>query len=408
MTAVTARPRIDVERWKEALVEARALESAGDEAAAERAFREALDATRGSGEVVAWVALSNLTGLYMRQGRESETLILVRRVIEDAAPFEPFRLAWARQALCMALANIEDWSRLGVELPRFEASIAGTPEPHAAIFARSARALRVTIAISHGTVEEARAAYEPLLASLDASALPNTCRYVHLMGADVEQRSGRLAEALDAARRARPYSTSPTELISGVVVEAECLLELGDADGARDVVRDMLDRIDAEPGATFASAVLLRAGPHLAELVADRLGDDDLVRRTYDLAAHALVARAAEMQRIVSDLPELADPPPDDVASLAAFRGRFAETKRRFLRGVARVLGGRPGAASFLQPDRDGVVRVCAWCLQIRCPDGTWLPLGHFAAGSPPSRVTHGICDACTSAFDATVSACRD
>jgi len=385
----------DFARRQETLAQARALENAGDQAGAERGFREVLDATRGSGHVVAWTALANLTGLFMRQGRESECLLLTRRLVDGAAALEPFRGAWARQALCMALANIEDWARLSQELARFEAAVPGCPPPHSVVFGRSVQALRATVALHHGSLDEAHAAHETLLASLDESTAPNTRRFVHLIGAEVALRGRRLPDALASARLARPFAASPMEAVSGVVVEAECLLELDGADAARAVVRGVLDEIDASPTAERTPAHLVKAGPALGELVAERCGDDVLARRTYDLAGAAVVRRAVEIERALTDLPELADAHPDDDASLAAFRARFRDEMARYLDGVARLLVERSGAEAFLRPQHDGFVRICAWCLRVDRRDGTWLPVGHLFADGAQSRVTHGICGSC-------------
>lgn len=406
MTPVTV-PSVDAARHQDTLARARASENAGDEATAESGFREVLDATRGSGTLVAWVALANLTGLYQRQGRESECLLLIRRLIDGAVDFEPFRGVWARQALCMALANIEDWPRLADELPRFEAAIPGSPAPHLAVFTRSAQALRATIALQCGTVEDARVVHAGLLSALDETAAPNTRRFVHLIGADVELRARRFPEALAAARQARVYASSPIEAIASAVVEAECLLELDGTAAAAEVVREALGRIDAAPPSPRASALLVKAGPRLAGLVADRCGDELLARRTYDLASSAIVRRAVEIERAMVDLPELADPHPADEASLAAFRARFSHEKREFLAAVARVLGDRSGGAAFLRSDHEGLMLVCAWCLRLLRRDGTWQPVGHFLAGADQTRVTHGICEACDAAMrsDASVRA---
>lgn len=386
---------VDAARHQERLASARAAENSGDEAGAEFGFREVLDATRGSGALVAWIALANLTGLYMRQGRESECLILVRRVIDGAAGFEPFRRVWALQALCMALSNLGEWGRLEDELPRFEAAIPDCPDPYRTVFGRSSRALRATIALECGSVDDARAANAALEASLDGTAAPNTSRFVHLIGADIELRARRLPEAMAAARRARPFAASPVEAVAGVVVEAECLLELEGPDAARRVVREVLDEIDATPVAPRAPALLLKSGPRLAELVQERCGDDDLARRTFDLAGIAMVQRVIEIERAVTGLPELADPHPADQASLAAFRARFAADMGRFLAAVARVLGERSCGGAFLRPGGRDFLRVCAWCVRLHGADGSWLPVGHLLAGADYRTVTHGMCDTC-------------
>lgn len=395
MPAVSECSGIDVARHKETLARGRTCETQGDDAGAERCFREVLDATRGSGTVVAWVALSNLTGLYLRQDRESESLVLSRRLIEDAEGMEPFRGAWARQARCMALANIEEWRPLAAELPRFEAAIPGCPDPFPKVYSRSVLALRATVALQIGSLEDAREAHARLLSSLDDAAAANTRAIVHLMGADIEWRSGRIPEALAAARRARPFAYSPMQAIGGIELEAKCLFELEGPTAALDAVRCALDAIDASPQPEVAPAHLVRSGPKLADLVLNRCGDEALARRVYDLAAAAVVRRTAEIERAVADLPELAPAHPDDEASLAAYRARFLDDRRAFLRAIATVLARGSGAPAFLRRMDETIQHVCAWCLTVLRADGSRVPVGHLVAASPPGGVTHGICPAC-------------
>lgn len=390
-----AETTVDVPRLQDALARARADEMAGDEAGAESVYRAVLAASRDSGTLVAWIALANLTGLFQRQGRESETLILIRRLIDGAGAFEPFRGVWARQARCMALANIEAWEHLALELPIFESAIPGCPEPHATIFVRSSQALRAALALEAGSLDDARAAHAALVARLDDTAAPNTRRFTLLIGADVEFRSRQFPEALRAAREARAHVSGPVEALASIVVEAECLVHLEEPDAAHLLVREALEAIDASPLPPRAPALLVKAGPRLAALVAEHFDDDILTRRTYDLAGAAIMRRTVEIERDFAELPELADPHPDDRAALAAFRARFRESKSVFLNAVARILGhGCPGG-TFLRPGDDALTRVCAWCLRLHRDDGTWLPIAHFLAETDHGRVTHGICDRC-------------
>jgi hypothetical protein len=390
---------IDVARLQETLAAARAQELAGEEATAERRFREVLDATRGSGLEVAWIALANLTGLFQRQGRESEALILLRRLVDGAAAFAPFRGTWARQALCMALANIDDWDRMNAELPRFEAGIADCPEPHRTIFTRSLHALRTAAAVHHGETADARASHALLAAAVDDTAAANTMRFIHLLHAQIELRDRRWEAALDASRKARVHASSPMEEVANAAIETECLLEiLGLRDAARDCARDVLDRIDASPTRGATPSHLVKAGPRLAELAADRCGDEALARRAYDLAAGAVLGRAAEIERATVELPELAAPRPEDEASLAAYRQRFREEKRRFLRAVSLLLKEKDGG--FLAQAPSDFVRVCAWCMQVLRPGGERAPYGHLLVDGAGVRVTHGMCEPCRERID--------
>jgi hypothetical protein len=132
--------------------------------------------------------------------------------------------------------------------------------------------------------------------------------------------------------------------------------------------------------------------------VAESCGDELLARRAYDLAGGAVVRRALEIERSMLELPELADPHPEDVASLAAWRARWQRDKSRFLQAVAHLLCAAGGDA-FLRADDDGLLRVCAWCLSVRRPGGAWMPFGHLVSGEADDRVTHGICAPCSHAM---------
>jgi hypothetical protein len=400
MTVAGAPAVSDVSRHEEALARGRAEQNAGDEISAERRFLEVLAATRGSGADVGFIALANLAGLYMRQGRESESLLLARRLVVASASRKPHVRAWARQTLCMAFANIDDWPRLAAELPLFEREVDGCSGPAVAVYVRASLALGAHVALRLGTLEEARVAHEKLVASLDEAAQSNTRLFTELMGAEIEQRDGRLPEAMAAARRARSHAETPIEAMSPVAVEAECLVELEGPGRTRELVREALDAADACAMTAHAPSHLVEAAPKLAELVVGRCDDADLARRAYDMAAAAIVLRAAEIERALVDLPELAALERDDEAALAGFRARFHAGRRRFIAAVSKRRG-RP-IVGFFESGVVGIVTVCAWCLRVRRGDGAWLPLGHFVHVGDRRHVTHGMCAACANELSAS------
>ena len=373
----------------------RAAAEAGDDATAEAVYLEVLAATRGRSPTLQFRALSHLTAVYMQQDREMEALRLSRRLTERAPARSPALRAWAAQSICAAFANIEDWARVGRDLPAFEAAIDACPPGDQEFYWRAMLVLRGRLALHTGDLAgAAQFAAEAVAASLSTSHVWTRLTAL-VLTAWAACRSGRFVEGLEAARRAHRLAPSPASALETVHVEALCALEVEGPVAAADIVRSAFDDIEARPRLSPAPAHLAHFGPALAQL-AGQCGDVHLARRVCDLAAAAMLGRLVEMEREVSGLPELREGTDDDEAALTVFRGRFRESKTALLASLAGLLRPESGS-SFLRSD-DDAVRVCAWCVRSMHDDGTWQPFGHMAHAVAGVSVTHGICPACAAA----------
>lgn len=388
-------PPPTAEELEERLRRGRAAAEAADDATAESEYMAVLAATRGTGGALEFRALAHLTSIYMQQDREMEALRLARRLTERAPARSPALRAWAAHSICAAFANIEDWPRVGRDLPAFEAAIDACPPADQEFYRRAMLVLRGRLALHTGDLAgAARFAAEAVAASLSTSHVWTRLTAL-VLTAWAACRSGRFLEGLDAARRAHRLAPSPASALETVHVEALCALEVEGPRAAADIVRSAFDDIEARPRLSPAPAHLAHFGPALAQL-AGQCGDVALARRVCDLAAAAMLGRLVELQREVSDLPELREGTPDDEAALTAFRGRFRENKTALLASLAGLLRPTEGS-SFLRSDDDSV-RVCAWCVRSLHGDGSWQPFGHMAHAVAGVRVTHGICPACAAA----------
>jgi hypothetical protein len=384
---------------QETLRTARAEIAAGDDAAADRRIRGVLDATRATRPNVWFLAVANLSALYMRQAREIESLRLARLLVDECRGRHPSHPPFALQTLCMAFANLHDRERLARELPAFEAAAAAYDGIETPANRRAVALLRATVAHRHDELDEARLLCESVIASFDATATEVTRSAAFLISATVAHRAGRFVDGLAAARFARMNAPTPSAALPAIHVETQCAFELDGAAAACAVVRAAMPAIEAAALSSREPSHAVECGSLLAEFVARRCDDEDLARRLLDAATASVLRRAEELGQSLDDLPELAVRSPDDEMALVSFRVRFRLGKEKLLAAVAQAVArGRPGAA-FLRADGDALVCVCAWCLRIRRRGGDWAPLGHLFEGSPESRVTHGICADCASRF---------
>jgi hypothetical protein len=182
------------------------------------------------------------------------------------------------------------------------------------------------------------------------------------------------------------------------LIEVTARRHLGDPD-ARARASQLLDAVEAAASAeTMSPGARLRLADGLGRLFEASLPDADLASRAYRTAADAALARLAEIERAMRDLTDLTDPDGDDREALAGYRVGFWRRHGQVLGALAQTLGAaarRGERLPWADLSADGLVAVCAWCRNLRAPDGRWLPIGHFVLTVDSLAVTHGICDPC-------------
>lgn len=131
----------------------------------------------------------------------------------------------------------------------------------------------------------------------------------------------------------------------------------------------------------------------LGRFLARELGEAELAREAFELAARASLMRVLEADRSAREIPELAEASAQDWYILRGYRMRLQDEQRDLLDAVAADL--KAGAPAFDLIVRDELICICAWCYRVRTSENAWLPIAHFIPSSASFGVTHGICEAC-------------
>src|SRR6185503_3121538 len=101
---------------------------------------------------------------------------------------------------------------------------------------------------------------------------------------------------------------------------AVCALEIDGIPAAAEAIRRALALVQGPAAGRHPPATRKQHARRLGDLAATRCGDLDLAKLCYDVAAAALLQRAAEIEGAMRRIPELATPSEDDAAALAAYR----------------------------------------------------------------------------------------
>lgn len=381
----------------------RAAADAGDLPGAEARFRSVLAAVRGGGGLLEFFACSSLASLFLRQGREYESLILSRRLVSmaGAPPLdEPTRVRYALLCLAESLERLGEWTLLREALGALDRSLAGVPpgqERTVRIFALFAEARAALAEGDPGAAERALdaagaavrggtsvASEERALAALRGRAAMARARWeegaAHLeraLAVRAPSRAGVLA-VLAHLVRCRARLGGPAAALRAAGALLEVLEEEGTrAHGSGDVLAAVslaLEDLGTEAADSAERAGLLRAG------------------------AGAALLRVLEIDRCVRELPEIAAAEPGDERLLREHRARFWRSHDELL-GRVRTLIAEERRAGRLPLARlrrgDGPLRACAWCVRLLAPDGEWIPVAHLLPRGLDFPVTHGICPRC-------------
>ncbi len=381
------------------LVLGQAAAEEGRTAEAEEHLRTLFERHRGSGRRLERLACLSLARAYAGSRRGFEALATARlaaglaRKAGDAGD-----LCAARARICMALEVIGDGERLAAAVEELERGLDEIPPEKARAFRSAVLGFRAEAALAAGDLEGARRAVEGLHALGEGS--PGNARLPVYLEAELEYRSGRPGSAAALVRRAReipervPASDLPLDML-----EARCLLEGGDREGARGILRRILDLLDEEPDPDpLGAGRRIRWSLEAGRILQDRCADPELARRAFDIAAGRVLRRISEVDRSVARLPELAGVASEDLQALSAHRDRFVRDQGEILDRVAALFGEEappPGLVHGEEGGEEGYFRACAWCRRVRNGAGRWLPVGEFLPEGRRLRISHGICTDC-------------
>jgi hypothetical protein len=383
-----------VDRLRNGLTEARE----GRRLEAERLFRGVLGEVRGTGQRAERLALQHLARLFVHERRELESLCIARRLAAlSRAASDDESLAFAHAAGAGALAFLEDWDRFDEEadaLGRALGTYQGAQRP---ALLRHLHRLRARRELARGDVAAARNEMESVAAVGGGPDEPATARFSHLVEALVELAADRPREARAALDRAEAVENAgAVHRLLAAYIAARCAVEIDGPEAGRAAIERALEI--AEAGGDGAASRLRRT-KLLAELAERDCGAPELAKRAYESAAAAALMRAGEIARVVREIPELAGENVEDVNTLTAYRRRFVAEQTKVLEAVAPLLAAEIAAGEnpvWTRKSLEHAVGVCAWCLRVRLPDGSLIPLGHFLPQEAGLRVTHGLCGPCS------------
>jgi hypothetical protein len=217
-----------------------------------------------------------------------------------------------------------------------------------------------------------------------------------LFTARLETAAGRLDAAHAALARAEGLDPGRDNVRLGVgLVAFHVARASGDVAEARRRAADLLTALEASADDPVTCFDRLERGRVLGTAL-EALGDRPLAERAWALAAAAAIARIVSLDAAARRLPELRLPGRQEPAGLVALRRVFLRTQGELCARVAdRFRREHADLATVLGADRDGWVRVCAWCERLKADATTWLPVGEYVPRRGPLRVSHSICPAC-------------
>ena len=390
------------------VIRGREMAEHGDFDGAEAVFRSLLVEARDRQPGNHAQALASLATLYGRGGRYLQAYALAARLASlarAAGTDADMTLAFALAKTCGALTHLGLPETLADALHELRAVLDRQPEPlpnleleYQIAAAANARAT--------GNPGLARAHIESYRRTLEALRVPAPVYRWALTMADcrILVLEGRAEEARALVLRLGPDGPAPAFApLHGLVVEVEIHAALGERAEALDRGRralDVLSQIDRTP---FLAADYIHQGDLLARAL-EGLGEVEMAHRAYDLMAAAVLLNLKQVNECIRELPELGLSDGESHASLGRFRRQFLRDQRELLARVAKLISRRPDYHLhdlLAQPDREGLVPVCAWCESVRTSDGAWLPIGHFVPRDGSCEITHGICHACVTGIAA-------
>lgn len=368
----------------------------GDDDEGSRHFRQALDATWGTGSHAERVACINLAMILTRQRRLLEALALNRRACRIALE--------AGDALGTCLAHVQLGKTL-LELGDQDgfARAVETAERHRPEMDETLdrwiphllAGMHAEVALQHGDFARAQGFLDEALDGPDADR-----EVVDMMRATSLRRMGRASEALAVVRAAlADGAEAACWRLRFRAEELLCLVAIGDRATLAARASECLAEMAREGRACGSPTWRMRVGQAVGAALLQDEGTRGQARRAFEIAAAAALERSWESKRFFEEFPQLERMEPEDRALLEAHAERFRGQHLELLEAMRGLLCDGPGAEAALgAPAGELFVTVCAWCRSVRGPERAWIPLDEFV----PSRdidVTHGICPACIAAM---------
>lgn len=373
----------------------------GDFRTAESILRRGLSEVRGSQSRQEMSTCMLLSGVFRAQHREFEALVMARRASRLADRLGPPAAKAATLVhLGAALLVIGEHAAFDATAAELEAVLPSL-EPHETLaMRRPMLAYRAESFVERGDHDAARRE----IAVRDALPLEGWLRE-QLAAEDAERNArmacaeGRLDEALAlVARWHRPDGPRGVEWFEWTGVEVACRARTPGREGLAEAADRVLGEIERTGCQLLGPGGALRLAASLGRSLSLAPGEAAAAQRAYRFAAAMMLERTRELDACIAELGELSVAMEEDCRMLGEYRLRFVREHEAMLATIARsydLPGAEPPTVFSAFAAGDGRLRICAWCLQVRTPDGRELPVGHYVPDAERLAVTHGICDPC-------------
>ncbi|MCE9635011.1 MAG: hypothetical protein K8T90_04830 [Planctomycetes bacterium] len=368
----------------------------GEVTTAERHLRSLLARHRRSGSPREIGVLNDLALVYQSSQREFETLVLARCALDVAtAQDAPLGIAVARARMMWALERLEEWSALEAQADSMLRLLPDLDACHHGPALRAVHTALRAIRMGHRDWDGARLQHAQIVtAGPPASPETDDAFDGAMLEAQIAVASGRPADAAAIAlpaSSAQPVGTRRWLTATDLLVRSAAA-----AGGPRSAIGTAMElhvAITSPHAARHGVSSLLA----IATGVGVALGEHPTAALFFETASELLVRRVEEIRECVSSVEELSRTAEQERAMLARHRTRYVADHRRALAAIAQIYDD-PGVPRPPQIERladHDRIRICAWCLTMRTPDGRTLPIGHLLPDSARLGVTHGICDDC-------------
>lgn len=384
------------------LQEGRQVADAGDLARAEALFRGLLTTGAGDGPFDRLFLLSSLMTVSSRLGRQFETLVLARFLTDRLMALEQLEAAAGCMATyCESISGVAARELRVRRLEDLERMLAALDPGEGGMPREAFHGCAFDLALEAGDVQGAREHAERYRAYAPRYEGRRWRKASQLAIYDIrlDLASGMPHRALETLERLEARVSGlkePAAILAWMRVR--CLEAAGEIPRAEAAARRYLALLEATRDDESMAPHRMRNAARLAAWFAARPGYESAARRTYDLAAAAVLQRILQLNTSVPALAEIGVDVGAAAEDLAELRRSFLAEQGELLARVAELFRRDPSTYAHLmvaEDDDEELIHLCAWCERVRTQDGVWLPIGHFIPRVGPLPISHGICSDC-------------
>ncbi|MDJ0974374.1 MAG: hypothetical protein QNJ98_07950 [Planctomycetota bacterium] len=384
------------------LQEGRQVADAGELGRAAAHFQDLLTAGAGEGPFDRLFLLSSLMTVFSRLGRQFETLVLARFLTDRLIALGQLEAAAGCMATyCEAISGVGAREMRERRLEDLERIIAALDPGEGGMPREAYHGCAFDLALEAGDLVAARhhvERYRSYLPKYEGRRWRKASQTA-IFDIRLDLASGmphRALETLERLERSASGYREPAAILAWMRVR--CLEAAGELPRAEAAARRYLALLEETRDDASMAPHRMRNASRLAAWLAERPGHESAARRTYDLAAGAVLQRISQLNTSVHELERIGVDVAGATEDLAELRRGFVAEQGDLLARVAELFRRDPGAYAHLmvaEDDDEELIHLCAWCERVRTQEGLWLPIGHFIPRVGPLPISHGICSDC-------------